>query len=101
MTHQAAMTPGPCRIWHRFYLAGATPRAINAAPWHDALAQKRPVGTCECGGLLAPEQPYTVDKVTWYPARCIGHGDQGCGRQPAAAGPRPKPKPKARGKPVE
>lgn len=85
-------------VWPRYRLPGG---AINAAPWHDAIARRQLVGTCRCGGYLAPSQPYRVDLVTWYPAECVGRerGDEGCGAQVAAAGPRPRGKPPPRHRP--
>ncbi|MEV4846126.1 hypothetical protein AB0K20_23275 [Micromonospora matsumotoense] len=97
MTHQAALIhqPGRGGIWRRFLLAGPD-RAINAAPWMDALAQHSPVGTCRpCGGYLFPAgQPYTTASQPnasttghgrqWYPAVCAT-----CKEQTAAPGPAP------------
>lgn len=85
--------PGQGGIWKKFWLSGDT-RAINAAPWMDALAQESLVGTCRsCGGYLKPAKPYRIGLIDWYPASCVGRGDTpACGTQTAAAGPRPKPK---------
>lgn len=89
---EAALThDGKGGIWHR-YLAG---RAINAAPWHDAIARDQLVGTCKpCGGYLRPGKPYRIGLVDWFPATCVS-----CRNEIAAAGPRPKEKPAPRGRP--
>lgn len=99
---QAALIPTPGRggIWPRYRLPES--HAVNAAPWADAIARRHLVGTCtECGGYLAPGQPYRVDRVTWYPAECVGRAPDttGCGAQVAAAGPRPRAKPPPRYRP--
>lgn len=81
---------GQARIWPRYRLPDS--RAINAAPWADALSRSEPVGTCSCGAYLKPDRPYRVDRIDWYPARCST--PTGCGYETAAAGPRPKTKPR-------
>jgi hypothetical protein len=96
---QAALvhTPGTGGIWRRYRLDSG---AINAAPWLDALSRGELVGTCRwCGGYLRPGPPYRLGLTDWYPARCTGRGDQpGCGREPAAHGPRPKIKHNPKGR---
>ncbi|MEU4590016.1 hypothetical protein [Micromonospora aurantiaca (nom. illeg.)] len=94
MTHQAPLlhVPGRGGIWRRYKLPGTS--TINAAPWHDAIAQRAPVGTCRRdGGYLFPAgQPYTNagSARQWYPAACAT-----CHEQTAAPGPAP-PKKRAR-----
>lgn len=99
MTHQAALVHNPDKagLWRRVLL---TDGAVNAAPWHDAIAQQQLVGTCKpCGGYLKPGLPYRVGLIDWFPAHCIGRGDNaGCGGEMAAAGPRPKQKPAQKGR---
>lgn len=88
MDQAALIHDGRTRIWKKFRLTGGD-RAINAAPWMDALSRREPVGTCQCGAFLFPGQPYTPLGATrqWYPATC--KPTTGCGNQVAAAGPKP------------
>lgn len=88
MSQQALIHDGQVRIWRRYWLTGPG-RAINAAPWLDALARREPVGTCRCGAHLWPGQPYTPAGGIrqWYPATC--KPSAGCGLQVAAGGPKP------------
>lgn len=60
--------------------------AVDADAWRRALDGRQLVGTCrECGGRLAPQEPYEVHGgAQWFPARCIE-----CGREVAAPGSRP------------
>lgn len=90
MNQAALIHDGRDSIWRRYLLAGPG-RAINAAPWMDALSRNEPVGTCRCGAFLWPGQPYTPAGATrqWYPATCTATG---CGHELAAAGPKPAPK---------
>ncbi|MFI6819744.1 hypothetical protein ACIBJE_02180 [Micromonospora sp. NPDC050187] len=94
MNQQALIPDGRVRIWPRFRLSGS--RAINAAPWMDALSRNEPVGNCRCGAHLWPGQPYTPIGANrqWYPATC--KPPAGCGHQLAAAGPAPTRRRKSR-----
>ncbi|MER7164515.1 hypothetical protein ABT336_00330 [Micromonospora sp. NPDC000207] len=86
MPQGALIHDGRGGIWRKFRLDNT--RAINAAPWLDALAQRHPVGTCRpCGGHLWPGQPYTVGGRQLYPATCSA-----CNREAVAPGPAPKRK---------
>jgi hypothetical protein len=89
MADQAALihhSGGP-EIWRRFLLS-APDRAVNAAPWLDAVARREPVGTCRpCGGYLFPAQPYQVGRRHFYPATCAS-----CQHETAAPGPKPSRK---------
>ena len=87
------MTEGPAlihdgkdAIWKRFRVDGA----INAAPWMDALSQNKLVGTCRCGGYLAPMKPERHGLRDMFPAQC-----RQCRREVVFGGPKPKPKPNA------
>ncbi len=69
--------------------------AVSGLAWAEAVATRRPVGTCgkqlasgkTCGRSLSPGQPYEVGRTVWYPAECAA------GHETAAHGPRPeKPK---------
>ncbi|MFI7072068.1 hypothetical protein [Micromonospora sediminicola] len=91
MTHQSPLVhvPGRGGIWRRYLLDDR--RHINAAPWHDAIAQRAPVGTCRRdGGYLFPAgQPYANQGSArqWYPTACAT-----CKEHTAAPGPAPRKK---------
>ena len=86
MTQQQPLihVPGRGGIWRRYLLDNH--RAVNAAPWMDAIAQRSPVGTCrDCGGYLFPNgQPDRIGGRDVYPVRC-----RSCHRESAAHGPAP------------
>lgn len=94
MNQQALIHDGRTRIWRRYWLTGPG-RAINAAPWMDALARNEPVGTCRCGAYLWPGRPYAPAGGTrqWYPATCKAAL---CGHQLAAPGPKGRAKGRTR-----
>lgn len=84
MTQQQPLVhiPGRGGIWRRFLLPGT--RAINAAPWLDAIARHEPVGTCPgCAGHLFPAgHPNRIGGRDSYPVECAT-----CHAQSAALGP--------------
>ena len=84
MTQQQPLVHIPSHggIWRQYLLPGT--RTINAAPWHDAIAQHHPVGTCRgCAGHLFPTgRPHRIGGRDSYPVECTT-----CRAQSAALGP--------------